>query len=101
MQHLLPNIAAISAGVAEQSHIDQAQTALEHLQLTLALFKDWNSNISDKWAMQLAAFKHQFDHLQHLQHMQSTLGAFLQNPTTTENTCQRHSICSRKAWKFS
>ncbi len=85
MQHLLPNIAAISAGVAEQSHIDQAQTALEHLQLTLALFKDWNSNISDKWAMQLAAFKHQFDHLQHLQHMQSTLGAFLQNPTTTEN----------------
>ena len=85
MQHLLPNIAAISAGVAEQSHIDQAQTALEHLQLTLALFKDWNSNISDKWAMQLAAFKHQFDHLQHLQHMQRTLGAFLQNPTTTEN----------------
>ncbi|MNY89769.1 CYTH domain protein [compost metagenome] len=85
MQHLLPNIAPISAGVAEQSHIDQAQTALEHLQLTLALFKDWNSNISDKWAMQFAAFKHQFDHLQHLQHMQSTLGAFLQNPTTTEN----------------
>jgi len=85
LQHLLPNIAAISAGVAEKTHIHQAQIALDHLHLTLSLFKDWNDAVSDKWATQLGAFKHQFDHLQHLQHMQSTLGAFLQNPNTASN----------------
>ena len=85
MQHLLPNIAAISAQVAEQDHIDQAQQALEHLYLSVLLFKNWHSGISDKWAHQLEAFKKQFEHLQHLQHMQSTLAAFLQNPTTAEN----------------
>ena len=85
LQHLLPNIAAISAQVAEQSHIDQAQLALQHLQLTLSLFKDWSKHLGDKWAMQIAAFKQHFDHLQHLEHMQATLGAFLQNPTTAEN----------------
>uniref|UniRef100_UPI00241FBFD6 CYTH domain-containing protein n=1 Tax=Acinetobacter schindleri TaxID=108981 RepID=UPI00241FBFD6 len=77
MQHLLPNIAAISAQVAEQDHIDQAQQALEHLYLSVLLFKNWHSGISDKWAHQLEAFKKQFEHLQHLQHMQSTLAAFL------------------------
>ena len=85
LQHLLPNIAAISAQVAEQSHIDQAQLALQHLQFTLSLFKDWSKHLGDKWAMQIAAFKQHFDHLQHLEHMQATLGAFLQNPTTAEN----------------
>ncbi|KGT48393.1 inorganic triphosphatase [Acinetobacter sp. HR7] len=85
MQHLLPNIAAISAQVTEQEHIDQAQKALDHLYLSVLLFKDWHSGISDKWAHQLEAFKKQFEHLQHLQHMQSTLAAFLQNPTTAEN----------------
>ncbi|POU25037.1 MULTISPECIES: CYTH domain-containing protein [Acinetobacter] len=85
MQHLLPNIAAISAQVAEQDHIDQAQQALEHLYLSVLLFKNWHSGISDKWVHQLEAFKKQFEHLQHLQHMQSTLAAFLQNPTTAEN----------------
>ncbi|WP_180082832.1 inorganic triphosphatase [Acinetobacter sp. YH12201] len=85
LQHLLPNIAAIAAGVAEQTHIQQAQIALDHLHLTLSLFKDWNEAVSDKWGVQLGAFKHQFDHLQHLQHMQSTLGAFLQNPNTASN----------------
>lgn len=85
LQHLLPNIAAISAGVAEKTHIQQAQIALDHLHLTLSLFKDWNDTVSDKWAMQLGAFKHQFDHLQHLEHMQSTLGALLQNPNTASN----------------
>src|SRR5690606_6201884 len=35
--------------------------------------------------MQLGAFKQQFDHLQHLKHMQTTLGAFLQNPNTASN----------------
>jgi triphosphatase len=85
LQHLLPNIAAIAAGLAEQTHIQQAQIALEHLHLTLSLFKDWNEAVSDKWAMQIGAFKQQFDHLQHLEHMQSTLGAFLQNPNTASN----------------
>jgi inorganic triphosphatase YgiF len=85
LQHLLPNIAAIAAGVAEKTHIQQAQIALDHLHLTLSLFKDWNEAVSDKWAMQMGAFKHQFDHLQHLEHMQSTLGAFLQNPNTASN----------------
>lgn len=85
LQHLLPNIAAISAQVAEQSHIDQAQLALQHLQLTLSLFKDWSKHLGDKWATQIAAFKQHFDHLQHLEHMKATLGAFLQNPTTAEN----------------
>ncbi|ENV14200.1 CYTH domain-containing protein [Acinetobacter schindleri] len=85
MQHLLPNIAAISAQVAEQDHIDQAQQALDHLYLTLLLFKDWHTQVSDKWAHQLSAFKQQFEHLQHLQHMQNTLAGFLQNPTTAEN----------------
>ncbi len=85
MQHLLPNIAAISAQVADKAHIEQAQQALNHLHLSLLLFKDWHSGVSDKWAHQLEAFKKQFEHLQHLQHMQSTLAAFLQNPTTAEN----------------
>lgn len=85
MQHLLPNIAAISAHVAEQEHIEQAQQALHHLHLSLLLFKDWHTGVSDKWAHQLEAFKKQFEHLQHLQHMQNTLASFLQNPTTAEN----------------
>jgi inorganic triphosphatase YgiF len=85
MQHLLPNIAAISAQVAEQEHIDQAQQALDHLYLTVLLFKDWHAQVSDKWAHQLWAFKQQFEHLQHLQHMQHTLAGLLQNPTTAEN----------------
>lgn len=85
LQHLLPNIAAISAVVSEKEHILQAQIALDHLNLTLSLFKDWNEAVSDKWAMQLGAFKQQFDHLQHLEHMQTTLGAFLQNPNTASN----------------
>ncbi|MGE8559543.1 MAG: inorganic triphosphatase [Acinetobacter sp.] len=85
LQHLLPNIAAISALVSEKEHIQQAQIALDHLHLTLSLFKDWNEAVSDKWAMQIGAFKQQFDHLQHLEHMQTTLGAFLQNPNTASN----------------
>ena len=85
LQHLLPNIAAISAQVAEKEHIQQAQLALEHLHLTLLLFKDWNAAIADKWAMQIGAFKQQFEHLQHLEHMQNTLGKFLQNPNTAAN----------------
>ena len=85
MQHLLPNIAAISAGVAEAEHIIEAQKALHHLQLSISLFKDWNSDIVEKWAMQLGAFKQQFEQLHHFEHMQNTLGAFLQNPTTSEN----------------
>lgn len=85
LQHLLPNIAAIAAVVAEKEHVQQAQIALDHLNLTLSLFKDWNEAVSDKWAMQLGAFKQQFDHLQHLEHMQTTLGAFLQNPNTASN----------------
>ena len=85
IQHLLPNIAAISAGVAQPEHIQQAQRALGHLQLSISLFKDWNSDIVEKWAMQLGAFKQQFEQLHHFQHMQDTLGGFLQNPTTSEN----------------
>jgi inorganic triphosphatase YgiF len=82
LQHLLPNIAAISAGVAEAEHQQQAYIALDHLYLTVALFKDWSKDVSDKWAHQLAAFKHHFENLQQLEHMQTTLGALLQNPTT-------------------
>ncbi|CAM4262382.1 CYTH domain-containing protein [Acinetobacter pragensis] len=85
LQHLLPNIAAMSAQTAAQEHIDEAQLALQHLQLTISLFKDWNSNISDKWGYQLDAFGQQFAQLQHFEHMQNTLGAFLQNRTTSEN----------------
>ena len=55
------------------------------MQLTLSLFKDWNADISDKWGYQLEAFEQQFRQLQHFEHMQSTLGSFLQNRTTSEN----------------
>ena len=82
LQHLLPNVAAISAAVAEQDHIDQAELALEHLYLTTHLFQDWSTDISDKWGYQLQAFKQQFENLKHFQHMKDTLGAFLQNPNT-------------------
>lgn len=85
LQHLLPNIAAISALVAEPEHIQQAQTALHHLHLSLSLFKDWTDIKSDKWAHQLSAFKNHFENLQHYQHMQQTLGALLQNPKTAES----------------
>lgn len=85
LQHLLPNIATMCAQTASQEHIDEAQQALQHLQLTLSLFKDWNADISDKWGYQLEAFEQQFRQLQHFEHMQSTLGSFLQNRTTSEN----------------
>ena len=85
LQHLLPNIAAISAGVAEQAHLDQAELALEHLYLTTHLLKDWSSDVSDKWGYQLQAFKQQFENLKHFQHMKDTLGTFLQNPNTSSN----------------
>lgn len=85
LQHLLPNIAAISAGVAEQEHLDQAELALEHLYLTTHLFADWSSDISEKWDYQLQAFQQQFENLKHFQHMQHSLGAFLQNPNTASS----------------
>ena len=53
--------------------------------MSISLFKDWNSDIVEKWAMQLGAFKQQFEQLHHFQHMQDTLGGFLQNPTTSES----------------
>ncbi|OTG66571.1 inorganic triphosphatase [Acinetobacter silvestris] len=85
LQHLLPNIAAISAQVATAEHIQQAQTALHHLHLSLSLFKDWTDTKTDKWAHQLSAFKSHFENLQHFEHMQRTLGALLQNPKTAES----------------
>ena len=85
LQHLLPNIAAISAQVAEPEHIQQAQTALHHLHLSLSLFRDWTDVKSDKWAHQLSAFESHFKNLQHFEHMQKTLGALLQNPKTAES----------------
>lgn len=63
----------------------QAQNALNQLYLTVHLLKDWSASISEKWANQLLAFRQQFDQLQHLQHMQNTLGTFLQNPNTASN----------------
>jgi triphosphatase len=88
MQHLLPNIAAMSAGVATDTHIQQAHLALHHLHFTVLLFKSWSPDISDKWAHQLAAFKGQFEQLKHLQHMQSTLNKLLQNPKTSASLSQ-------------
>lgn len=85
LQHLLPNIAAISANVAEPEHLQQAQIALHHLHLSISLFKEWSEDISDKWAYQLAAFKSHFQNLAHFEHMQNTLGALLQNPKTAES----------------
>ena len=85
MQHLLPNIAAISAEVAETTHIEQAHIALHHLFLTLSIFKDWTAKSTDKWAHQLSAFKSHFENLKHFEHMQHTLGALLQNPKTAES----------------
>ena len=85
MQHLLPNIAAISANVADKEHIHQAHLALNHLYLTLSLFKDWTSKGVDKWSNQLSAFKSHFENLKHYEHMQETLGALLQNPKTAES----------------
>lgn len=85
LNHLLPNIAAISAQVNDQEHIDQAHIALDHLHLTLSIFKDWSDDIVEKWSMQLAAFKSHFENLKHFKHMQNTLGALLQNPKTAES----------------
>lgn len=85
LNHLLPNIAAISAQVSRPEHIDQAYQALNHLYLTLAIYKDWTSKGVDKWASQLAAFKSHFENLKHFEHMQQTLGALLQNPKTAES----------------
>lgn len=82
LQHLLPNIAAISAQVAQDEHVAQAQLALQHLHLSLSIFKDWSQDPSDKWAMQLNAFAQHFEHLEHIQHMQSTLGTLLNNTKT-------------------
>lgn len=88
MQHLLPNIAAISAQVAEPEHIQQAQQALQHLHLSLSILKDWSSSISNKWHAQLSAFKQHFENLEHFEHMQATLAALLQNPKTAQSLDQ-------------
>ena len=85
LQHLLPNIAAISAQVAEPEHIMQAQIALHQLHLSLSLFKDWTDSKTDKWAHQLSAFESHFKNLQHFEHMQTTLGTLLQNPKTAQS----------------
>ena len=85
LQHLLPNIAAISAQVAEDEHVQQAQLALHHLHLSLSLLSDWTDHKVDKWAHQLSAFESHFKNLQHFEHMQRTLGALLQNPKTAES----------------
>lgn len=85
LQHLLPNIAAISAQVAEDEHLQQAQLALHHLHLSLSLLRDWTDSKLDKWAHQLATFESHFKNLQHFEHMQRTLGALLQNPKTAES----------------
>nr|WP_174506238.1 CYTH domain-containing protein [Acinetobacter sp. Marseille-Q1620] len=85
LQHLLPNIAAISAQVAEQEHIDQAHIALNHLHLTLSILRDWSEDIVDKWSVQLAAFKSHFENLRHFEHMQNTLSTLLQNPNTASS----------------
>lgn len=88
LQHLLPNIAAISAQVASPEHIQQAHLALQHLHLTLSIFKDWSADVSDKWSMQLNAFAQHFAHLEHVKHMQTTLGALLNNPKTAQSLDQ-------------
>ncbi len=85
LQHLLPNIAAISAQVSEDEHVQQAQLALHHLHLSLSLLGDWTDQKVDKWAHQLSAFESHFKNLQHFEHMQRTLGALLQNPKTAES----------------
>lgn len=88
LQHLLPNIAAISAGVATAEHTQQAQRALQHMYLSLSILKDWSAGISVKWLQQLGAFKDYFGHLEHLDHMQHTLAALLQNPKTAASLDQ-------------
>lgn len=88
LQHLLPNIAAISAGLATPEHIQQAQLALQQLYLSLSILKDWSAGISVKWLQQLGAFKDYFNHLEHLDHMQHTLAALLQNPKTAASLDQ-------------
>ncbi|TCM69968.1 inorganic triphosphatase YgiF [Acinetobacter calcoaceticus] len=88
LQHLLPNIAAISAQLATPEHIVQAQQALQHLHLSISILKDWSEGISSKWAAQLSAFKQHFENLQHFEHMQATLAALLQNPKTAQSLDQ-------------
>ncbi|AOA59007.1 CYTH domain-containing protein [Acinetobacter larvae] len=88
LQHLLPNIAAIAADLATPDHIHQAYQALDQLHLSLSIFADWSSAVSDKWSYQLAAFKQHFENLAHVEHMQQTLGALLQNPKTAANLDQ-------------
>lgn len=88
LQHLLPNIAAISAQLAQDEHLQQAHHALQDLYFTVSLFKAWSPDISEKWSNQLAAFKQQFEHLQHLQHMQRSLVGLLQNKNTAQTLAQ-------------
>lgn len=93
---LLPNVAAMSAGVATQAHIQQAHQSLDQLHLSLLLFKNWSPDLQDKWLHQLAAFKAQFEQLKQLEHMQTLLQQLLHNPKTTASLAQDHLFATEK-----
>lgn len=87
LQHLMPNIAAMSAQVATADHVEQAQLALTNLYHTVSLL-NWSDSMNEKWAHQLAAFKQYFEQQQHLLYMQKHFAALLQNPKTQQSLQQ-------------
>ena len=54
LNHILPNAAAIAAGVAEAEHIHQARVGLRRLRSALKHFSNWSSQIDPTWESQLA-----------------------------------------------
>ena len=54
LNHILPNAAAIAAGVAEAEHIHQARVGLRRLRSALKHFSNWSSQIDPAWESQLA-----------------------------------------------
>lgn len=88
LQHLLPNIAALSAGVAEEPHREQAYLALHHLHLSLAVLQPTDLAKAEQWAHQLASFKQLFEHLAHLKYLKNHFQDLLTHPHTLQQLAQ-------------
>jgi inorganic triphosphatase YgiF len=58
LQHLLPNLAPLAAGVARPDHLHQARVALRRLRTALRHFATWSSGIDPTWEPALAALLH-------------------------------------------
>ncbi|MEB3753392.1 CHAD domain-containing protein [Acinetobacter sp. MD2(2019)] len=54
LEHILPNVAAISEHIADASHVHQARVAIRRLRSLLKHFSGWSTQMNTTWNKQLA-----------------------------------------------